>query len=197
MTLRQRDRRALLILAAALAVVLLLRLVVPDAEQPRIVKVSESIPDAEKRLARLRKLAAELPALERAEKAVSDQLAQREKGLIQAETPAQAQAQLVTIMRRLAGSQQPPVEIRTPEIGQTRPLGEHYAEVAVPVAFTCRIDQLVNLLADITAQPEWLAVGNLRVSASDPKEKTLNVRLTLSAAAPRTLVPEKRGLGLL
>jgi hypothetical protein len=37
----------------------------------------------------------------------------------------------------------------------------------------------------------------LRITPADAKEKTLNVRLTVSAAAPRKLVPEKREGGLL
>jgi hypothetical protein len=195
--LQQRDRRALLILAAAVVVVLAVRYGLPKDETPAVAPALDSIPAAERRLARLRKIAAEAPALEEAEKALAAQLAQREKGMIQAETSAQAQAQLVTIVRRIAGAQQPPIEIRTPEVGQTRPLGADYAEVSVPVAFTCRIEQLVNLLADLTHQPEWLATSALRITPADAKEKTLNVRLTVSAAAPRKLVPEKREGGLL
>jgi hypothetical protein len=196
-TLQQRDRRALLLLAIALVAIVVLRYALPEEDKPPVVHVVDSIPAAEKRLARLRKMAAEAPGLEQAEKALAAQLARREQGMIQAETPAQAQAQLVTIMRRIAGAQQPPIEIRTPEVGQTRPLGNDYAEVIVPVAFTCRIDQLVNLLADITAQPEWLAASGLRITPGDAKQKTLNVRLTISAAGPRKLVPEKRQGGLL
>lgn len=197
MTLKRRDRRALMLLGAALAAILVLRYALPEEDAAPVVQASESIPAAEKRLARMRKIAAELPSLEQAEKALAAQLAQREKALIQAETPAQAQAQLVTILRRVAAAQQPPVDIRTPEVGQTRPLGSHYAEVSVPVVFNCRIDQLVNLMADLTAQPEWLAVSGLRISSGDAKEKTLSVRLTVSAAAPRSLVPDKKGGGLL
>lgn len=197
MTLQKRDRRALLILAAAAVVLLAVRYGLPDEEAATVAPAVDSIPAAERRLVRMRKLGGEVPGLEEAAKALSAQLAEREKGMIQAETPAQAQAQLVTIIRRVAGAQQPPIEIRTPEVGQTRPLGNDYAEVSVPVTFTCRIEQLVNLLADITKQPEWLATSGLRIAPADAKEKTLNVRLTISAAGPRKLIPEKRGGGLL
>lgn len=197
MTLQKRDRRALLILAAAAVVLLAVRYGLPDEEAATVSPAVDSIPAAERRLVRMRKLAGEVPGLEEAAKALSAQLAEREKGMIQAETPAQAQAQLVTIMRRIAGAQQPPIEIRTPEVGQTRPLGNDYAEISLPVTFTCRIEQLVNLLADITRQPEWLATSGLRITPADAKEKTLNVRLTISAAGPRKLIPEKREGGLL
>ncbi len=125
------------------------------------------------------------------------ELATREKGVIQADTLAQAQAQLVQIVRRLTSAQTPPIEVRSVEIGQARPLGEQYGEIWVPMSFECRIEQLVNLLADMTAQPELIATSELRVSAANQTDKTINVRLIISGVVPRKLVPEKRGLGLL
>ncbi len=197
MTLGQRDRRALLLLGGATIVCVVLWMVLPAERQPALVGVVDTIPAAAKRLSKVRRSAAVLPAEERSQQAAAAQLAAREKGMLQADTPAQAQAQLVQIMRRLAAAQEPPIEIRSAEVGKTQPLGDSYGEVTIPVSFVCRIDQLVNLLADITAQPELLAAGGLRITAGDAKVKTVNVRLTLSAVAPRRLVPEKRGTGLL
>jgi hypothetical protein len=197
MTLGQRDRRALMLLGGAAVVCVVLWLVLPADRQPALVGVVDTIPAAAKRLSKVRQLAATLPAEDTSQKAAAAQLAAREKGMLQADTPAQAQAQLVQIMRRLAAAQEPPIEIRSAEVGKTQPLGDSYGEVTIPVTFTCRIDQLVNLLADVTAQPELLAAGGLRVTPGNDKEKTVNVRLTLSAVAPRRLVPEKRGTGLL
>jgi hypothetical protein len=97
----------------------------------------------------------------------------------------------------LAAAQAPPIDIRSAEVGKTQPLGDSYGEVTIPVSFVCRIDQLVNLLADITAQPELLAAGGLRITAGDAKDKTVNVRLTLSAVVPKKLVPAKLRTGLL
>ena len=197
MTLGQRDRRALMALGAAAIVCVVLWLVLPADRQPALVGAVDSIPAAAKRLSKVRELAATLPAEDRSQKAAAAQLAAREKGMLQADTPAQAQAQLVQIMRRLGAAQEPPIDMRSTEVGKTQPLGDSYGEVTIPVSFTCRIDQLVNLLADVTAQPELLAAGGLRITPGNDKEKTVNVRLTLSAVAPRRLVPEKRGTGLL
>jgi Type II secretion system (T2SS), protein M subtype b len=197
MTLGQRDRRALLVLGGAAIVCLVLWMLLPAERQPALVGAVDTIPAAAKRLSKVRQVAATLPAEERSQQTAAAQLAAREKGMLQADTPAQAQAQLVQIMRRLASAQEPPIEIRSAEVGKTQPLGDSYGEVTIPVSFVCRIDQLVNLLADVTAQPELLAAGGLRITPGDAKEKTINVRLTLSAIAPRKLVPEKRGTGLL
>jgi hypothetical protein len=197
-TLGRLDRRLLILAGAALVVWALLWLVLPAAEpQTEVVNAVDNIPAAAKRLSKLRQLAATFPAEERAQQAAAAQLAVREKGMLQADTPAQAQAQLVQIMRRLAAAQEPPIEIRSMEVGKTQPLGDFYGEVTIPVSFVCRIDQLVNLLADITAQPELLAASGLRIATGDPKDKLINVRLTLSAVAPKKLVPEKHGTGLL
>jgi hypothetical protein len=184
-------------LGGAAIVCVVLWLVLPADRQPALVGTVDSIPAAAKRLSKVRELAATLPAEDRSQKTASAQLAAREKGMLLADTPAQAQAQLVQIMRRLGAAQEPPIDMRSAEVGKTQPLGDSYGEVTVPVSFTCRIDQLVNLLADVTAQPELLAAGGLRVTPGNDKEKTVNVRLTLSAVAPRRLVPEKRGTGLL
>lgn len=197
MTLGQRDRRALMLLGGAAIVCVVLWLVLPAERQPALVGAVDTIPAAAKRLSKVRQLALTFPAEDRSRQTAAAQLAAREKGMLQADTPAQAQAQLVQIMRRLAAAQESPIDVRSAEVGKTQPLGDSYGEVTIPVSFTCRIDQLVNLLADITAQPELLAAGGLRITPGDAKEKTVNVRLTLSAVAPRRLVPEKRGTGLL
>jgi hypothetical protein len=197
MTLRTRERRVLLAGAAALVLVLILRFSLPQPDAAPVVAAPNSVSTAARRLAKVRQLAATLPAGEQSLKALSAELATREKGVIRADTPAQAQAQLVQIVRRLTSAQTPPIEIRSVELGQARPLGEQYGEIWVPVSFECRIEQLVNLLADITMQPELIATSELRVSASGQPDKSMNVRLIISGVVPRKLVPEKRGLGLL
>ena len=197
MTLKRRDRWALLALAAAVLLVFILRFSLSEGQAPQLVTAPDSIPKAEKRLSKERQLAAVLPAREQALKVLSAELAEREKGVIQADTLAQAQAQLVQIMRRVTSAQSPPIEIRSTEVGQARPLGEQYGEIWVPLSFECRIDQLVNLLADLTAQPELIATSELRVSMANQKYKTINVRLILSGVVPRKLVPARQGPGLL
>lgn len=197
MTPQARQRRALLALAAAVALILILRFSLPDPDKPPVQAAPDSISRAESRLVKVRQRAATLPAREQALKVLMADLAAREKGVIQADTLAQAQAQLVQIVRRLTSAQTPPIEIRSVEIGQARPLSEQYGEIWVPLSFECRIEQLVNLLADMTAQPELIATGDLRISAARPVHKTITVRLIVSGLVPRRLAPGKRGPGLL
>ena len=74
--------------------------------------MKEGVAQSERRLTRLRRLAAAVPAREQIDQRVSAELARREAGLISAETAAQAQAQLLQIVRRVAGAQSPPLDIK-------------------------------------------------------------------------------------
>jgi hypothetical protein len=197
MKLGTRDRRALALLGAAALVIVVLELVVARRQEAPSVSSTDTVETVQNRLLRLRQAASTLPARQTELRIAAEDLARREKRMIQADTLPQAQAQLLQVVRRLSAGQSPPIDIRSAEVGQARPLGDDYGEIFVPISFECRIEQLVNLLADVTSQPELLAVSGLRVNSGNPKEKTVNVRLTLAAVVPRKLVPEKKGGGLL
>jgi Type II secretion system (T2SS), protein M subtype b len=196
MNLRPRDRRAL----AWLAVSLLLGLVVRywpanDSAAAVVAPAGDTVTLAEARLARLREAAATVPAKEDVFKKVSADLAAREKGIIAADTAAQAQAQIIQIIRRVGAAENPPVEIRSTELNSVRPFGDAYGEASVAVQIECRIDQLVNLLAALEVQPELVATSDLRVLSANAKEKTVGVRLTVSGVVPRRLVAAKSMAG--
>ena len=189
MTLQPRDKRALAVLGAAVALVLLwLAFSEPQTAKP--VVAVDNIPAAEKRLARLRLLAASVPGKEQVFRQVQSELVEREKGLIQAETAAQAQAQLVQIVRRLARNEN--LDLRNTEIGAVKKFGADYGEVAVSANFECGIEQLLNLMAALTAQKEMIATTDLRVGAANPKQKTMPVRLTVSGLVRKELVADRR-----
>ena len=183
MTLSPRDRRALALLAAAAVIaVVVYRFGLPSATPAVVGPSGDPVTLAEKRLARLRDVAATVPAKEQILKQVSADLAVREKGMFSAETAAQAQAQLLQLVRRLGAAEAPPVDIRGTELNVIHPLGDAYGEASVTVQIDCRIDQLVNLMAALQAQPELVATREMRVLSSNAKEKTVNARLTISAS---------------
>ena len=191
MTLTTRDKRALILLPAGLAVLGVAYYLTLD-NTPQVVAPSISTVDtAQKRLVHLREIAQTVPAKQDILKKASAELAEREKGLIQADTAAQAQAQLVQILRRLASAES--IEFRSTELGGISPLGDAYGSANVSVQMDCRVDQLVNLLASIAAQKELISTSELRVTSASPKEKTVGVRLTVTGVVPRKLVPEKKG----
>jgi len=153
---------------------------------------ADNIPAAERRLARVRQLAATVAGKQQVLNQVSVELAQREKGIIQAETAPQAQAVLLDIVRRTASAQSPPVALGSVELQPPAKLGE-YGEVRVGVPFSCHIEELLNMLADLTNRPEAISVDEIRIGVHDPKQKTIGVRMVVSGVVPRRLVPDKKG----
>jgi hypothetical protein len=194
MTLETRDRRALVLLGVVGALILVWWIGSSDDKVVQVVASTDSVPVVEKRLAKLRESAAAVPGREQALQKVKLELTSREAGLIQADTAQQAQAQLLQILRRVGKAEAPPIDIRGSEIGQIKPLSDDYGEVLVSVSFDCRIEQLVNLLAALTAQKELIATSEIRLGNAHPKEKIMPVRLTVSGVVPRKLIPEKKGV---
>lgn len=193
MTVSQRDKRALTALAVVgVAVGLYYFLSRPADTSSTPAYTPETIQITEQRLAIKRQLSESVPKREDALATVKASLVKREAGLIQADTAAQAQAQLLAIVKRIGRKQQPPLEMRGQEIGQIRPFGEYYGQVLVTVSFECQVNQMVNLLSDLTAQPELIASQDMRVGQARPKEKTFPVSLTVAGLVSRKLVPEKK-----
>lgn len=196
MNLQPRDRRALaLLVVSALIWFIADRLWTTDSTAGVVVPAGNPVTLAETRLARLRETAATVASKEEILKQVSADLAPREKGMLATETAAQAQARLLQIVRGLGAAEDPPVEIRGTELNPIRPLGEAYGEASVTVQIDCRLDQLVNVMAAVQSQPEWIATHDLRVLSANAKEKTVSARLTVSGVVPRRLAPEKPKTG--
>jgi hypothetical protein len=191
-TLQPRDRRALAWLGVS-AIISLGYFLWPDSSTATVPAASDSVPGQEQRLARLRDIAATVPAKEDILKKVSADLAIREQGLIRADSVQQAQAQLVTVVRRVASSQTPPVDIRTIEAGAVDVLEDSYGAINSSVTFECAIDQLTRFLSSIAAQPELIATRDFRIASANSKDKTISVRLTVTGIIPKSLVPVKKG----
>ncbi len=187
----ERNKRALIILAAALVMGLVYWLVNRDTKPKRVEDAEGSVALAEKRLQRLRSIAVALPDREKNWKLVSDDLGRREKVLIAGADKELAQEKLLEIVGKLAHSQVPPIEVRGQELGQARRNGD-YGEVLVTLALACRIEQLVNFLADLPAQPEAIASEDLRVTSTNPETKVMQVRVTIAGLVPAKLVPAKK-----
>jgi hypothetical protein len=195
--LSQRDRRLLMVLGV-LGAILLIRLAllaIPSSDTAVVAPtaINDTIQAREKRLDRARNLSAVVPAHRQTLANVEADLALREKGLIQADTAAQAQAQLMTVVRRVARAEN--LDVRGSELGQVRPLGADYGEVQVAVTVDGQVEQLVNFLAAVTAQPELVSTSEIRIGATYGKEKHMVSRIVMSGVVPRRLVPERKTAG--
>jgi hypothetical protein len=189
--LSPRDRKALF-LVAGLAVLTAGVLLWPEKSAEESVAASDTVPHAERRLTSLLRKAGGLPAREELNKRFSDELGVREKGLIVADTPAQAQAQLLEVVRRVAQSQTPPLDLRGADFAPIKAFEDGYGELTVTISADCGIEQLVNFMADLTNQPELLATSDMSLGLANPKKKTIPVRMTISALTPKSLAPEKK-----
>jgi hypothetical protein len=194
-TIQDRDKRAL----AGLGVVLFGVLVYwistsAPSSGSKVVAAADTVDRAEKRLANLRATLATVDGKEALLKQASLELVEREKGLIPGDTANQAQAQLLQIVRRVAEGETPPINVRQSEFGQPRGYGDFYGAVSVSITLDCRTDELVNLLAGLSQQPEIISTDEIRFGQANAKTKSIATRVTISGLVPRRLVPQKKEL---
>ncbi|HTS46917.1 MAG TPA: type II secretion system protein GspM [Bryobacteraceae bacterium] len=195
MKLTDRDKRALRLLIAAVAIAFLYWIATRSSGTTTSVAAPvDSVERSEKRLTALRTALATVDGKEAVMKQAAAELADREKGLLPGDTANQAQAQLLQIINRVAKEQNPPIEIRQTEFAQPRSFGDAYGLVTVAVSLDCRTDELLNLVAGLSQQPELIATEELRTGAANAKSKSMSTRLAISGIVPRKLVPEKKGL---
>jgi hypothetical protein len=193
MTISPRERNALLLLVPAIAVWLILKYAVFGDAAPVGAAEPDNIALVEQRAARLRQIAAMIPAREAIMKQTASDLAERERGLLPADTAAQAQAALVEIARRVGKGEQ--IEVRGAEFGAPKVFGD-YGLVFASVTFECHVEQLVNFLSDLTHQAELVVPSEERITSSgNPKEKLMTVRMVLAGVVARKLIPAKKGPG--
>ncbi len=187
MTMTDRDRRALLLLGVAMAAMA----VIYFWPQPSVEVVAAGASTAEAAAARLdrtRQEAALEPLRSGQLKAARAELAELEKGLIPAASAPQAQAQLLQIFRRVARTQTPPIDVRQSNFGTVRPFGDGYGQVMLTVTVECQIEQLVNLMADLAAQPELLAVEELHITSAGNKQKSIGLQMTVAGLTRGSLI---------
>ncbi len=193
MTLSPRERRALAILPAAIAVWALLEYVVFPDNGPATAEVaSVSSTQLRQRVALLRQTAATLPVNEALLKQADADLADRERGVIHADTFPQAQAHLVETAHRIGNANQ--LDVRGGDFPAPKAFGE-YGIVYATITFDGHIEQLLNFLADLTRESELIVPSEERVTSGNPKEKLMTVRMVLAGIVPKKLIPEKKGLG--
>ena len=191
MTVGTFDRKTLFLLLGGLAFLAVLKYGVYGDRSTAVAAPIDSIPVAEKRLEILRQKASTVAGKETVLKQALAELSTREKGVLQADTAAQAQAQLMDIIHRIAAANG--FDARgAEELREARPLGDDYGEVSVTETFNCQIEQFVNFLSQLANEPELLATNNIHIATLNDKKKSIQVRLSLSGVVPRKLVPVKK-----
>lgn len=194
MTIGNLDRRSRAMLVAGAALLIpaaAWRFGLFGSSDAGTVAAAQAIPIDENRLQSLRVKAASVPGKEERLRQAQGELATREKGILKADTKAQAQAQLLEMVQFIAKTNG--IEVRGVERMSEAVISSDYGEVGVEVAFVCGIDQLVNLMAALADQPQILATNELRINGGNDKKKNIQVHLSVGALVARKLLPEKKG----
>jgi Tfp pilus assembly protein PilO len=184
------DKRYAAALAAAVILFAILKFGSSGSQTTAVVDAADTAPQAEKRLDKLRQMAATVPAKEEILRQAQGELASRESGLLKGDTKDQAQAQLIELVQAVAKANG--IETHSVERTTDAVIDNDYGEVGVDVSFNCGIEQLVNLLAALADQPQILATSNVRVTGGTDKKKIIQVRLGVSGIVPRKLLPQKK-----
>ncbi len=192
MIVSTRNQRALIILAVVLVIAAIAELGFDSGTAPTAQVVSLNSDQLRQRVALLRQTAAALPVREAFLKQSNADLADRERGIIQAATAAEAQAQLVLTAQRLGKSNG--LDVRGTDSASPKAFGE-YGIVYATISFDCHIEQLLNFLADLSREPELIVPSEEHIVSGNAKEKTMGVRIILAGVVPKKLIPEKKGLG--
>jgi uncharacterized membrane protein len=187
----ERNKRALILLAVSLVAGAILEFGFPSSTTAPAASIASDPAALQLRLTRLRQIAATAPVREVQMKQVSADLTDRERGIIQADTAAQAQATLLEIANRIGRTEQ--LDVRGGDFAAPRPFGD-YGMVYATISFECHIEQLVNFLADLSREPQLVVPAEERIAAGNAKDKTMTVRMVLAGVVAKKLVPEKKGL---
>jgi hypothetical protein len=187
----EREKRSLIGLAAAVLIILVMRFGFLNDKKSSVAPAGETVAQAEKRLAKLRDVAATVPGKQQVLAQVDVDLASREKAIIQEDTAPEAQAHLMVIARKVAAAEG--IEIRGGEFAQAKVFGSEYGEVFATVSFTCPIENFVNFMSGLSHEPQLVGPSEIHINSQNAKEKTVTVRMTISGLVPKKLVPEKKG----
>jgi Tfp pilus assembly protein PilO len=185
--LNSRDRRALGLLLAALAIAALLQLDLfapgagPDA-------AAGSVEAAEQRLLLAQVKARQLPLAEAEFDAAKRQLDVLDQGLLKSESAALAQAEMRQLVGDLLAAEG--ISMEASQFGTVQLDGEDYAQVPLNVNFQCGIEQFVNLMAAIANTPQLLATRRIRIAPENRATKSVRVQLTVAGLLPVARTPE-------
>jgi hypothetical protein len=101
---------------------------------------------------------------------------------------------LLQTLKDAASERQPPLELKQIELPAPRLFSDAYGEVAVSVSIQCGIDELLNLVAELTANPQIIATDDISLVTANQDLKTLQVRLTVTGLVHRTLITKPHSL---
>ncbi len=177
MQMKQRDKVALLGGGIAVSLFLILRFAVFPVWDS-LQDARANLPIQEKKLAKYREVAQTVSFRKGEVIGIESRLKDAEAGLLAGKSGPLASAELQDTVRQIAAKDA--IDFRSNEFMQIKPLNKDYATVPLSVQFQCHLDELVNLLNDLSANPKYLAVSRLSIQASGTKDKLVSVAMQIS-----------------
>ena len=189
----ERDKKALKILGVALALFLLLQFGLPAPSTggggASVSSVSDdSLAALEQNLAEMQARVRQRPVGQAELQWAEQSLASRESGLLDAANPALAQAEMRSLVGDLLNKEGIPLgnsRFGTPELE-----GLDYVQTPIDITFTCAIEQLVNLVAEVGNADKLLTTRRIRVRPENKDTKSIQVDMRISGYMPVQRAPE-------
>jgi len=194
--LRDRDKKALIGLASALAVYLVAsEIVLPLYD--RIKAGAETVNVKEDELRKYRRALVNGQRYSQLLEQAGKSVAVGEAQLIRGDNPSLAQVELQTIVEDAASKNN--LALSTRNVTVPKKKDEYFNETTMTIAFEGTLNQLTSFLAELRAAPKFVTVRSLQVvplqNAQEPPakgelKKTVKVTLTVMALLP---APEVKG----
>ena len=179
MTLKSRDRRALMLLAFSAVTFLFLNYaVVPWGE--KFMTSGDDLRMAEKKLRREKDMLASAPLVEAQVKGLQARLDAEEQKLLPGTDPNQATAQLQQWIAQRASEQK--VELLRTDFIEAKPYADDYMRVPVRLEMIGPITQVVQFINAMTHGDRIVSVDELNVNSGYiDKEKKVRCSMVVSA----------------
>ena len=185
----QRDRKALILLGAAVALFLVLQLDILAPSSATATTSSDAALDVlEQRLQLAQVQARQRPLTEAELSAAERRLQKLESRLLESEDSALAQAEMRSLVGDLLKAEGIPLD--SSRFGTVRLEQDHYTQVPLVVEFTCGIEQMVNLMATMANSARLLTTREIRVQPQQREVKSIHVRMTVVGYLPVDRTPE-------
>jgi Tfp pilus assembly protein PilO len=185
----QRDRRALIMLGIAVVLFLVLQLNMFAPSAASGSAASDAALDAlEQRLQLAQIQARQRPLTEAELSAAQRRLERVESRLLESADPALAQAEMRSLVGQLLDAEGIP--LRSSRFSPVKIEQDRYAQVPLVVEFTCGIEQMVNLMAEIANSSRLLATRDIRIRPDKPEVKSIAVTMTVAGFLPMDRAPE-------
>ena len=178
MAISKRDRRALQLGAAALALWVIVRFAAFPAWD-RWQQERAELPLRETALVKYRQALGAVSADRQTADALQGRLQETEAGLLENTSSALAAAEFQDWVRERTANHG--IELRSSQFLALRPQEDGYTQVPLGLQMQCRLDQFVNFLAELRSGPRIVAIPRLQIQSSgELEQKLITVNLTVA-----------------